>query len=338
MSKTGWRYLLNFILCLSLISLISVRGEGVELMGLRYRSSDNGSRITLDLNGMAKYEITPAKGKILIILKGCRSGIGSIPNRFKDKLVRSIDVKPSGEDLSITIDLREKANLSAFMTRSPYKLIVDLYPLPRPKPKLKPSLAPAKITVKRPSPSPSKTPLQAAAMRRPTHRKSTPSQPKPKEKPKPKKPSPSVTYPPPEDKSDAGSSSPDLASMLSRAERERTGDVEMPKVGIGIPPLLVAQLFFNLILLAALYLLWRKIDRLASGMKDKGKPSGVGSFSEVLDEIVDLQAPEITEDRDDPKVRKVKRMLKEGLSVDEIAKKTGIPKGEVELISSLSGI
>ena len=330
MSKTRWCHLLTFILCLSLIPLISARGEGVELTGLRCRSSDNGSRITFDLNGETKYEIIPTKGKILIRLKKCGSGIGSAPNRLEDKLVRSIDVKPDGEDLSVTIDLRERANLSAFMTRSPYKLIVDLYPLPRPKPK--PNLAPAKLIVKRPSPPP------------PSSKRSPQTgvpQPKPEEKPKPKKSSPSVASPPvvspAVNKSDT-SSSTDLASILSKAEREKTDNIEMPKVGISVSPFLIAQLFFNFSLLAALYLLWRKIEGLASGAKGGSKPSGAKDFSDVLDEVVDLENPEVTKGGDDPKVRKVKRMLKEGLSVDEIAKSTGIPKGEVELISSLSEI
>lgn len=327
MSKARGRYLLTLILCLSLIPLISARGEGTRLMGLRCRSSDGGSRITLDLSGETRYEITPARGKILITLKGCESGIVPPPNRLEDKLIRSISIKPVGGDLMVTIELKRRANLSAFMTRSPYKLIVDLYPLPKPKPNPDPkpqlSLTPPKTAVKSPLRRPPKKPL--------------PPQLKPEGKPEPKPLTP-VTSPPVEDKDDTGFPSTDLASILNNVEGKGEDDVEMPKVGITVSPFLMAQLLFNLVLLAALYLLWRKVSRLTSGVMDRGNLSGARDFSAVLEEVVDLETSQLTKGGDDPKVQKVKEMLKEGFSVDEIAKKTGIPKGEVELITSLSEI
>jgi hypothetical protein len=311
----------------------------VELLRLKSRSFDRGSRITIELSGETKYEITPMRGRIQILLKGCKSAIESVPDSSGDPLISSLALEPKGEDLMVTISLKGRANLSAFMTRSPYKLIIDLFPVKeRTKPSPKP--APAGGTVK---------PRITRMSQKAKVKRSTPPAPKPKPEPE-RKPEPQ-TEPQTEsqtskqvDKSVSTTNpnplSSDFASMLAQAESEdqESTEIQMPKVKSGISPLFLAQFVLNLAFLSAIFLLWRKINRLSSRLSLKEVPSAGKEFSEILDEVVDLGETETPREEDDPKVRKIKGMLAEGLSVDEIAKRTGISKGEIELISSLSEI
>ena len=94
-----------------------------------------------------------------------------------------------------------------------------------------------------------------------------------------------------------------------------------------ISPFALFQIAFDLLMIAALYAVWRYAARTRRTEAKATERPGE-KFEEMVVELSE----------EDPKVRQVKRMLAKGMSIDEIAKNTGIPKGEIELISNLSNL
>ena len=324
-----------------------------RLLKVELKSWGKATRLTLSLSEPPRYDLIPTGKALTIKLYNCSIERGAVPGRLSDGVVRSIGVGKEGRDLLIAVKLRRRANLTAFSTKAPPKLVIDLYPVPeRPtgqsqaKPSARPQPEsqngkPERGRIERPAPTPASTEMKAE----PETARETRSGAAPEGKRSEAQAARETPAPPPV-KPLAKASAHQAGIDEKPAHLARTGpsaigagSAPFDRAGSGsgrgekpadvriISPFALFQIAFDLLMVAALYAVWRYAARTRRTEAKSAERPGE-KFEEMVVELSE----------EDPKVRQVKRMLAKGMSIDEIAKNTGIPKGEIELISNLSNL